>query len=153
MSTRASIYHHPIHPMIIVLPLGLWVFSVVCYLIYLLSSVPVWHTVALYAMAGGIIGGILAAIPGLIDFLTLPKSRVQTIALSHMISNVVALTIFIIAFCLAVFGSQTSVVPFVLSIFGLLAVGTGGWLGGALVYEHGVGVEQRERQEAEYQHV
>ncbi len=153
MSTRASIYHHPIHPMIIVLPLGLWVFSVVCYLIYLLSSVPVWHTVALYAMAGGIIGGALAAIPGLIDFLTLPKSRVQTIALSHMISNVVALTIFIIAFALAVFGSQTSVVPFVLSVFGLLAVGTGGWLGGALVYEHGVGVEQRERQEAEYQHV
>ena len=153
MSTRASIYHHPIHPMIIVLPLGLWVFSVVCYLIYLLSSVPVWHTVSLYAMAGGIIGGALAAIPGAIDFLTLPKSRVQTIALSHMISNVVALTIFIIAFALAVFGSENSVVPFVLSVFGLLAVGTGGWLGGALVYEHGVGVAQKEKQEAEYQHV
>ncbi len=153
MSTRASIYHHPIHPMIIVLPLGLWVFSVVCHLIFLLSAVPVWRTVALYAMAGGIIGGAMAAVPGLIDFLTLPKSRVQTIALSHMISNVVALTIFIIAFALAVFGSQTSVVPFVLSVFGLLAVATGGWLGGALVYEHGVGVEQRERQETEYQHV
>jgi uncharacterized membrane protein len=153
MSTRASVYRHPIHPMLIVFPLGLWVFSVICYLIYLLSSVPIWHTVTLYAMGGGIIGGVLAAIPGAVDFLTLPKSRVQTIALSHMISNVVALTIFIIAFTLAAFGREQSVVPFVLSVFGLLAVGTGGWLGGALVYEHGVGVACEQRQEAEYQHV
>jgi len=153
MSTRASVHHHPIHPMLIVFPLGLWVFAVVCYLIYLLSSVPVWRTVALYSMGGGIIGAVLAAIPGAIDFLTLAKSPVQTLALSHMISNVVALTIFIIAFALAVFGSATSVVPFVLSIFGLLAVATGGWLGGALVYEHGVGVEQQQPQETEYQHV
>jgi uncharacterized membrane protein len=153
MSTRASVHRHPIHPMLIVFPLGLWVFSVVCYLIYLLSSVPVWRTVSLYAMGGGIVGGVLAAIPGAIDFLTLPKSRVQTIALSHMISNVVALTIFIIAFALAVFGREHSVVPFVLSIFGLAAVGTGGWLGGSLVYEHGVGVEHVQTQEAEYQHV
>lgn len=153
MSTRASVHRHPIHPMLIVFPLGLWVFAVVCYLIYLLSSVPVWRTVALYSMGGGIIGAALAAIPGLIDFLTLVKSPVQTIALSHMISNVVALTIFIIAFALAVFGSATSVVPFILSLFGLLAVATGGWLGGSLVYEHGVGVEQKQPQEVEYQHV
>lgn len=153
MSTRASVYRHPIHPMLIVLPLGLWVFSFVCYVIYLLSAVPVWHTVTLYAMGGGIIGGVLAAVPGAIDFLTLPKSRVQTIALSHMISNVVALTIFIIAFALAVFGHQPSIVPFVLSIFGLLAAGLGAWLGGALVYEHGVGVEQTQMQEAGYEHV
>jgi uncharacterized membrane protein len=54
---------------------------------------------------------------------------------------------------LAVFGPPTSIVPFILSVFGLLAVATGGWLGGSLVYEHGVGVEQRQPQEAEYQHV
>ena len=153
MSTRASVYGHPIHPMLIVLPLGLWVFSVICHLIYLLSGVSVWHTVALYAMGGGIIGGAAAAIPGVIDFLTLPKSRVQTIALSHMISNVVALTIFIIALALAVSGTEQSVVPFVLSLFGLLAAGTGSWLGGAMVYQYGVGVECVQRQEVEYQHV
>jgi len=153
MLTRASVYRHPIHPMLNVFPLALWISSFICYVIYLLSAAPVWHTVTLYAMGGGIIGGVLAAVPGAIDFLTLPKSRVQTIALSHMISNVVALTIFIIAFALAVFGSPSSIVPFVLSIFGVLAVGTGGWLGGSLVYEHGVGVEQKQVQEAEYQHV
>jgi uncharacterized membrane protein len=134
--------------MVIVLPLGLWVFSVVCYAIFLLSGVLTWRTVALYAMGGGVIGGILAAIPGTIDFLTLGKSRVQTIALTHMISNTVGLTIFAIALLLAVFWEGHTVAPFLLSLVGLLAVGIGGWLGGALVYEHGVGVEHLSRQAA-----
>ncbi len=152
MSTRASIYRHPVHPMLIVFPLGLWIFSVVCNLVYVLGGPPVWYTVALYAMGGGIVGAALAAVPGLIDFLTLPQSRVQTIALSHMIVNIVALTIFVIAFAIAIFSAEYTVMPFILSLFGLVAVGVGGWLGGALVYEYGVGVEQRQRHEAEEPH-
>jgi len=148
MSTRASIYHHPIHPMLIVFPLGLWIFAFVCYAIYLLSEVPVWRVVSLYAMGGGIVGAALAAVPGVIDFLALGQSRVQNFALSHMISNIIGLTIFLIAFALAVFSPDRVLVPFVLGIFGLLAIGIGGWLGGALVYEHGVGVECRPPQEA-----
>ncbi len=147
MSTRASIYHHPIHPMLIVFPLGLWIFAFVCYVIYLLSEVPVWRVVSLYAMGGGIVGAALAAVPGVIDFLALGQSRVQNIALSHMISNIVGLTIFIIAFALAVISPDRIFVPFVLGIFGLLAIGVGSWLGGTLVYEHGVGVECKQTEE------
>ncbi len=147
MSTRASIRRHPIHPMLIVFPLGLWIFSFVCHLVYVLGGPPVWYTVGLYAMGGGIVGAVLAAIPGLIDFLTLGRSRVQTLALTHMIFNTIALTIFAIAFAIAVFSTDYSVIPFVLSLFGLAAMGVGGWLGGALVYEHGVGVECASREE------
>ena len=151
MSTRASVHHHPIHPILIVFPLGLWIFAVLCYAIFLLSSVPVWRVVSLYAMGGGIVGGVLAAIPGTIDFLTLGKSRVQHIALTHMPSNTVALTIFVITFALIILWEGHPVAPFILSLFGLLAVGVGGWLGGSLVYEHGVGVECGQRQEVAYQ--
>jgi uncharacterized membrane protein len=140
MATRASVHNHPIHPMVIVLPLGLWVFAVVCYGIYLLSAAAVWRTVALYTMGGGVVGGILAGIPGTIDFLNLPKSRVQTIALSHMILNTVAITIFLISLILAILWRGHEVAPFILSLFGLLSVGISGWLGGSLVYEHGIGV-------------
>lgn len=146
MSTRASVHNHPIHPMVIVLPVGLWVFAVFCYAIFLLSGVLVWRTVSLYAMGGGVVGGAIAAIPGTIDFLSLPKSRVQTIALTHMIVNIVALTIFLIALLLAIFWEGHTVAPFLLSLLGLLAVGVGGWLGGSLVYEHGVGVVSLEGQ-------
>ncbi len=140
MSTRASVHNHPIHPMLIVFPLGLWVFSVVCYAVFLATGVPVWRIVSLYSMGGGVVGGILAAVPGIVDFLTLSQSRVLTIAMTHMICNTVALTIFTISLVLAVFWEGHTLVPFILSLFGLLAMGIGGWLGGSLVYEHGVGV-------------
>lgn len=153
MSTRASVYNHPVHPMLIVFPIGLWVFSVVCYAIFLATAAPVWRTVSLYSMGGGIVGGILAAIPGTIDFLTLSQSRVLTIAMTHMISNTVALTIFTISLVLAIFWEGHTLVPFILSLFGLLAMGVGGWLGGSLVYEHGVGVEHTYVQEMAEQHV
>jgi len=139
--------------MLIVFPLGLWIFAFVCYVIYLLSEVPVWRVVSLYAMGGGIVGAALAAVPGVIDFLSLGQSRVQNIALSHMISNIVGLKIFIIPFALAVFSPDRIFVPLVLGIFGLLAIGVGGWLGGTLVYEHGVGVECRQTEEVVTQHV
>jgi uncharacterized membrane protein len=133
--------------MLVVFPLGLWIFSFVCHLVYVLGGPAVWYTVGLYAMGGGIVGAVLAAVPGLIDFLTLGRSRVQTIALSHMIAHTSALTIFAVAFGIAVFSTDYSMVPFVLSVIGLAAVGVGGWLGGALVYEHGVGVECEAREE------
>ncbi len=97
MSTRVSVYNHPIHPMLIAFPIGLWVFSVVSYGIFLAISVPVWRTVSLYTMGGGVIGGILAAVPGTIDFLTRGPSRALTIAMTHMVCNTVALTIFTIS--------------------------------------------------------
>lgn len=153
MSTRASVHNHPIHPMVIVLPIGLWVFSIVCYAIFLASGTLVWRTVSLYSMGGGVIGGILAAIPGIIDFLTLRESPVLTIAMYHMISNTIALTIFTISLVLAIFWEGQTLTPFILSLFGLLAMGIGGWLGWSLVYEHGVGVAPAHRPEPVEQHV
>jgi len=148
MSTRASVCRHPIHPMLIVFPLGLWIFAFVCYVVYTANGVVAWRVASLYAMAGGIIGAVLAAVPGLIDLLTLRGSRVWTTGVSHMIANVTALILFIIAFAVGVTRDGPSTATLVLSILGLIAVGIGGWLGGALVYEHGVGVAPGQRQEA-----
>ena len=149
MATRASIYRHPIHPMLIVFPIGLWIFAFICYAVYLGTAGLSWRVASLYAMVGGIIGAVLAAVPGLIDLLTLRKSRAWTIGVTHMISNVTALILFIIAFAMGWTADGPSVATLVLSIVGLIAIGIGGWLGGALVYVHGVGVEPRQRQEAQ----
>ena len=65
MHTPASIAGHPIHPMLVPLPIGLWIFSFVCDLAFVFGSgAAVWSTVALYTMAGGIVGALLAAIAG-----------------------------------------------------------------------------------------
>jgi uncharacterized membrane protein len=53
MASPASVAKHPVHPMLIVFPVGLWIFSFVSDLVFLFGGSPVWGTDALYAMGGG----------------------------------------------------------------------------------------------------
>jgi uncharacterized membrane protein len=62
MRTPASIFKHPIHPMLIVFPIGLWIFSLACDLIRLAGvSGDAWSTVAFISMIGGLVGALCAA--------------------------------------------------------------------------------------------
>src|SRR5688500_3552698 len=100
MRTPASIAGHPIHPMLVPIPIGLWIFSLACDLIHAGGSTnPAWATVALYTMGGGILGALLAAVPGLIDLLSLPPGPRKT-ALAHMAINLTAVALYAINFWL-----------------------------------------------------
>ena len=100
MRTAANIAGHPIDPMLVTIPIGLWLFSFVCDLIFHLgNNAPEWTTVALYTMGGGIVGALLAAVPGLIDLLSLPAEPRQT-ALWHMAINLTIVVIYIVNFWL-----------------------------------------------------
>lgn len=139
MKTKAGILNHPFHPMLVVFPLGLWVFSFVCDIIYKFTNIPVWQQVSIYTLAGGIIGAAAASLPGLADLFDLPKSTAQTKGIWHMIVNVVVLTILTIVFFLKIF-SQADLIAFILFAIGILLLIVGGWLGGDLVFVHGVAV-------------
>ena len=81
MASHASIGGHPIHPMIIPFPIALWFFSLIADLIYLWGGNPLWRDyIAFYTLLGGIIGGAAAAVPGLIDWLSLKDREVVKIA-------------------------------------------------------------------------
>ena len=68
MQAPASISKHPVHPMLVVLPAGLWVFSLGCDLLYLGGAeAEIWSRLALYTMVGGFIGAFTAlALPGFV---------------------------------------------------------------------------------------
>ena len=141
MKTPASIAGHPIHPMLVAIPIGLWIFSLVCDLIHASGSAnPAWTTVAFYTMGGGIVGALLAAVPGLIDLLSLPPGPRKT-ALTHMAINLTVVALYVINFWLRLSapGQPGKLVWLSLISVGLLAVS--GWLGGKMVYVHGVAVE------------
>lgn len=141
MSSPASVGRHPIHPMLVVFPIGLWTFSLVCDVIYVFGGrEPIWNTVALYTAIGGIIGAALAAVPGLIDYFSIDDPEVRSVGTRHMLVNVTALVIFIIASILRAKG-VSAVAPFLLSIAGIVLISIGGWLGGDLVYIRGMAVE------------
>jgi uncharacterized membrane protein len=149
MASPASIAGHPVHPMIIPFPIALWVFSLVADLIYLWRGNPVWRDyIAFYTLLGGIIGAAVAAVPGFIDWLSLKDRDVVKIANWHARLNVIALLIFAASFYLRttngsslVSGSYT--IPVALSVLGVILISISGYLGGEMVFKHGVAVDQQ----------
>lgn len=137
MRTPASIAGHPIHPMLVPLPIGMWVLSLACDIIGAFAADPTaWKTVALYAMIGGIIGALLAAVFGLVDLLSLP-ARIRSTALAHMGINLTIVVLFAIDAWLRLSGSD----PVWLSVVAILLLLVSGWLGGKMVYRLGVAVD------------
>jgi uncharacterized membrane protein len=99
-----------------------------------------WKDVAFYTLGGGIVGALLAAVPGFIDFFSITDARAGRVALTHMTANLIALAIFVVSFWLR----RIDVVGFLptgLSIVALAALAVAGWYGGELVFVHGMGVE------------
>jgi uncharacterized membrane protein len=147
MHTPAKIAKHPIHPMLVAIPIGLWVFSLVCDVVYRFGGGNAnWQLVAWYTMIGGIVGALLAAVPGFIDMLSLPR-HVKRIALIHMAINLTVVALFVVNAWLRRGGVPDSAVWLSFIGVGLLAVS--GWLGGHMVYVHGVAVEPERLDELE----
>ena len=141
MRTPASIAGHPIHPMLVPIPIGLWVFSLVCDLIHAGgSSNPAWTTVALYTMGGGIVGALLAAVPGLIDLLSLPPGPRRT-AVTHMAINLTVVALYVVNLWLRLKAPESPGGLIWLSVFAIGLLVISGWLGGKMVYELGVAVD------------
>jgi uncharacterized membrane protein len=146
MASPASFNGHPIHPMLIPFPIALWVFSLVADIIYLWRGNLVWRDwIAFYALLAGIIGAAVAAVPGLIDWLSIKDKAVVKIANWHARLNVIALLVFTASFYLRttsganlISGSYT--LPVALSVLGVVLITISGWLGGEMVFKHGVAV-------------
>jgi uncharacterized membrane protein len=142
MESKAKIFGHAIHPILIVYPLGLLSTAVVFDIIYLATGNPTWTTVSFWMIAAGIIGGLLAAVFGLIDYLYIPSgTRARRIGLLHGLTNVLVVVLFIASWLLRNNSPDVpSTAAFTLSFVGVGAALLGGWLGGELVERLGVSV-------------
>ncbi|HET8645960.1 MAG TPA: DUF2231 domain-containing protein, partial [Vicinamibacteria bacterium] len=94
MKTPASILGHPIHAMLVALPIGLWVFALVADVAAAMTGGAHWRTVAFYTMAGGVVGALLAAVPGLVDLLSLRGTAAFGTGVRHMVLNLAAVAVF-----------------------------------------------------------
>lgn len=142
MASPASFGKHPIHPILVAFPIGLWIFSLVCDLIFLLGwGGVVWKDVAYYTMGGGIVGALLAAVPGLVDLLSISDPKVKKLGVWHMSINLLAVGLFAVNFLLREGAMPEAKLPLALSAIGVVLIGISGWLGGEMVYVHGVAVE------------
>lgn len=146
MVTVASIRKHPVHPMLVPLPIGLWLFSFACDILTVATRNPFWRDCALVTIAGGIIGAVVAALPGLADLLTMYRSQVKKIGILHMSVNLFVTVLYAAGFFWrrgVPSGMETG--QMLLSAVAVAMLGFSGWLGGELVYVHGVAVEPADR--------
>src|ERR1051325_9048423 len=96
MESKAKALGHPIHQMLIPFPFGLLATAVIFDIIYLIWGNPTMVTVSYWMIVAGIIGAVLAAPFGLIDWLAIPSNtRAKSVGLLHGLGNVVVLLLFL----------------------------------------------------------
>ncbi len=135
---------HPIHPMLVGLPIGMLTLSVIFDGIYLATQSPRWSDISFWSLALGILAGLLAAPWGSIDWLKIPSgTRAKRIGLFHGICAVTAIALFAISWFLRY---ETPTLPptnaIIFSFVAMAVLAIAGWLGGELVFRLGIGVDR-----------
>jgi uncharacterized membrane protein len=144
MESRAKLFGHPVHPMLVVLPLGLFIFAVLCDVAYMTTRDPSFATVAYWNIVGGIVFGLVSAVFGTIDWLAIPRgTRAKAIGVLHGLGNVVVVALFAVSWYMRfdVPGFVPTATAIALSFAGVALGAVTGWLGGELVDRLGVGVD------------
>jgi uncharacterized membrane protein len=144
MQSKARLLGHPIHTMLIVFPLGLLATAVAFDIVGLAGGDAEWFRISFWMIAAGIIGGLLAAVFGLADWLAIPSgTRAQRIGLWHGGGNVIVVLLFVVSWFLRRPVPETPpTVAFVCSFVAVALALVAGWLGGELVFRLGVGVDK-----------
>ncbi len=140
MEAKARALGHAIHPMLIPLLSTAAIFDV----IYLFTDSRALAHASFYVIAAGVIGGLVAAVFGLVDWVAIPTGTcAKRIGAIHGLGNVVVVVMFAVSWLLRL--PETDYRPgalaVALTIGGALISTVTGWLGGELVERLAVGVD------------
>jgi uncharacterized membrane protein len=155
MRSKFAIAGHPIHPALVALPIGLFAWAVVCDFVYLFSdSNELWYDMAFWSSIAAIVTALIAALPGFGDYLAVVNGTpASNIGLVHMVLNVATIILFAVAAVImyddgARDGAALTLV-IALHLIGIGLLSLSGWLGGEMVFRHGVGVLSEDERRAE----
>jgi uncharacterized membrane protein len=145
MRARATLLGHPIHQMLVVLPLGAFVTAVVLDVVTMFRPISELSIAAFWSLVIGSIGAVIAAVFGLVDWTKIPKrTRAKRVGVFHALTNVSVLALFVVAALLRMDRDYYFVNGGILAIelVAFALAGVGGWLGGELVDRMGIGVHE-----------
>jgi uncharacterized membrane protein len=146
MRSKFAISGHPIHPALVALPIGLFVWSFIANVIYVFSDENMtWYDIAFWSGVAAVVTALLAALPGFGDYMTMARATdARDVATAHMVLNLTVVGLFVVSLALmldenAASGTALGAVVALHAVAnGLLALS--GWLGGELVFRHHLGV-------------
>jgi len=142
MRSRATFLGHAVHPVMIVLPLGLFNTAVILDIAYLITGRAGFAAAAGYVIGTGLVSGLAAAVFGLMDWTAIPPGTpAKRVGLLHGAGNVLVLLLFTASWLLRIFHQWVpSPAALICGFAGLALAGVTGWLGGELVERLGVGI-------------
>lgn len=142
LQSTARVAGHPIHPMLVPFPIACFVGALITDITYWHTAEMMWSDFSAWLIAAGVVFGVLAAIAGLVDFVSRRAVRAQRPAWPHALGNLVALGLSFINMLVHSRDAWTSVVPtgLILSAVVVAILCFTGWMGWAMVYRHRVGV-------------
>ena len=144
MESRAKLFGHPIHQMLIVFPLGLLATALLFDVVKLVTGNGFWSELSYWMIAAGVVAGLVAAPFGLVDWLAIPwGTRAKKIGGIHGAGNVIVIGLYGLSWLMRTGSPASPEAPALVMAFlgGGLALITG-WLGGELVDRLAVGVDE-----------
>lgn len=146
MRSRAHINTHPLHPILVGFPIAFFTGAFVFDVLGVLKDNPSWHDQASRLLMAGIAMALIAAIPGLIDFLYTvpPASSAKKRASVHAFLNLCMLALFITALVYRLTNYRPEpMVYLLLEGGGFITMLSAGWMGGTLVHRNQIGIDPR----------
>lgn len=143
VESRARALGHPLHPILIVFPVGLLITSLLFDGAYLYTGNGRWADIAYWMIVVGIITGLVAALAGTIDWLAIPHgTRARAIGLIHGVGNFIAIGLYGVSWLLrrdAPEAPETLAILISFASAGLLLFT--GWLGGELIHRLNISID------------
>lgn len=146
MYSRARILTHPIHPMLIPLPITSFVFGLLSLIVFVAVGDTLWLGMARWMAIAGVVTGLLAALPGLVDWTTIPaEALAKNVVTRHLLLNVSIFVLYFVSWLIlggfrGPAGGSVGV-PLVPEIVGTILLVASGWLGWEMVYRHHMAIE------------
>jgi len=134
---RGRFLGHPVHPILITLPVGTWTAAAVAD--FLLHD----DDTARKLVGIGLAATPAAVLTGLVELATVTDPRGRRVGALHALSNATAAVCFLASYRARRSGARRAGVTW--SVLGLTAVSVGGALGGHLAYALGAGVRRESR--------
>ena len=140
LHSTAAVKGHPIHPMLVVFPIALFVGALVTDIAFVAFGAPGWAEASKWLLGAGVAGALLAALAGFADFFGNSRIRELRDAWLHMFANLAVVVVELVNFVVRLSdeGAAGSI-GLALSVVAALVLLFSGWKGGELVYRHGVG--------------
>jgi len=144
MQGKATIAGHPIHPILVTVPIGCFVAAVASDVVSIWAGPMFWAQMSTWLLGFGVIGALVAAFFGFVDYLSAPMSALaKNLAAWHMMLNLATVVIFGTAFAMRLL-DNTSTLGYVLTGLGIVILGVSGYLGGEVAHRHLVGSSEED---------